>query len=71
MQEPYLELERKLRPLADPLPPLGPATGLCWNLRAEPLAYLGKLKAFSRQNGLGPERVWYERATAVLAVGNP
>jgi archaemetzincin len=40
---------------------------LCWNLRAEPVPYLAELKAFCQAHGLGPERVWYERATAALA----
>src|SRR5262249_34329712 len=40
---------------------------LCWNLRAEPVPYLTKLKAFCRQNGLDPESGWYERALAALA----
>jgi archaemetzincin len=40
---------------------------LCWNLRAEPVPYLTRLKAFCHENGLGPEVVWYERATTMLA----
>jgi len=40
---------------------------MLWNVRAEPVPYLGRLKAFCRQNGLGPEGVWYERALAALA----
>jgi hypothetical protein len=40
---------------------------LCWNLGAEPVAYLTRLKAFCRQNGLDPEGAWYERAIAALA----
>ena len=44
---------------------------LSWNLRAEPVAYLTNLKAFSQAHGLGPEQVWYERAIAALAVEQP
>jgi archaemetzincin len=40
---------------------------LCWNLQVEPVTYLTNLKAFCRQNGLDPERGWYERAIAALA----
>ena len=40
---------------------------LCRNLRVEPAPYLRKLEAFCRQNGLGPEHQWYERAIAALA----
>jgi archaemetzincin len=40
---------------------------LCWNLRAEPVPYLMKLKAFCEQNGLDPQSRWYERAIAPLA----
>ena len=40
---------------------------LCWNLRADPVPYLMKLKAFCQRNGLGPETGWYERALAALA----
>jgi archaemetzincin len=40
---------------------------LLWNLRAEPAPYPAKLKTLCRQNGLGPEVVWYERAVAALA----
>jgi archaemetzincin len=40
---------------------------LCWNLRVDPVAYLTKLNAICRQNGLGPESGWYERALAALA----
>jgi archaemetzincin len=40
---------------------------LCWNLQVEPVPYLTRLKAFCRQNGLGPESGWYERALAALA----
>jgi hypothetical protein len=40
---------------------------LCWNLRVDPVAYLTKLKAFCRQNGLDPESRWYEKAVAALA----
>jgi archaemetzincin len=40
---------------------------LSWNLRAEPVAYLTRLKAFCRHLGLEPESVWYERATAALS----
>jgi archaemetzincin len=43
---------------------------LLWNLRAEPAAYQGKLQAFCRAHGLGPERVWYERAMAALRPDN-
>lgn len=40
---------------------------LCWNLQAEPVPYLTRLKAFCQQNGLDPERGWYEKVTAALA----
>src|SRR5262249_13712235 len=40
---------------------------LRWNLRAEPVPYLAKLKAFCEQNGLDAECGWYERARAALA----
>ncbi len=40
---------------------------LCWNLQVEPVPYLTRLKAFCEQNGLEPERNWYERAIAALA----
>ena len=40
---------------------------LCWNLQVEPVPYLTKLKAFCQQNGLDPERGWYEKVTAALA----
>jgi archaemetzincin len=40
---------------------------LLWNVRAEPVPYLMKLKTFCQQNGLGPEGVWYDRALAALA----
>jgi archaemetzincin len=39
---------------------------LCWNLAVEPIAYLDRLKSFCRENGLDPERAWYERAMAAL-----
>ena len=39
---------------------------LCWNLQVEPVTYLMKMKAFCEQNGLDPERVWYEKAIAAL-----
>jgi hypothetical protein len=39
---------------------------LCWNLRAEPVPYLMKLKAFCEQHGLDAESRWYERAIAAL-----
>jgi archaemetzincin len=40
---------------------------LCWNLRAESVPYLTKMKAFCEQNSLDPERDWYEKALAALA----
>src|SRR5262245_27685406 len=40
---------------------------LCWNLQAESVPYLTKLKAFYQQNNLDLEGRWYERATAALA----
>ena len=40
---------------------------LCWNLRAEPVAYLTTLKAFCEQNALDTECRWYERSIAALA----
>jgi len=40
---------------------------LCWNLRVEPMLYLTKLKTFCQQNGLDPERDWYERVMAARA----
>ena len=40
---------------------------LCWNLQAEPIPYLAKLKAFCRTQGLDAEAHWYEQAVAVLA----
>jgi archaemetzincin len=40
---------------------------LCWNLRAEPVAYLTKLKTFCRQNGFDAESGWYEKAAEALA----
>ena len=39
---------------------------LCWNLQAEPVAYLGKLKDFCQRHDLGPEKVWYERTLTTL-----
>jgi archaemetzincin len=39
---------------------------LCWNLQAEPVAYLGKLEAFCRRYRFGAEAVWYEHAMAAL-----
>jgi archaemetzincin len=56
--------ERDARPL-HPCPVC--LRNLCWNLRAEPVPYLTKLKAFCRQNGLDPESRWYEGALAALA----
>jgi archaemetzincin len=41
---------------------------LCWNLRVEPVLYLTTMKVFCEQNGLDPERVWYEKAIAALAI---
>jgi archaemetzincin len=41
---------------------------LCWNLRAEPVPYLTKLKAFCEQNGLDAESRLYEREVAALAI---
>jgi hypothetical protein len=43
----------------------------CWNLQAEPVPYLAKLKELCQAHGLGPERVWYERAIAALASRQP
>jgi archaemetzincin len=40
---------------------------LCWNLRVEPVPYLRKLESLGRQNGLGPEHQWYEKAITALA----
>lgn len=40
---------------------------LCWNLQVEPVPYLTRLKAFCQQNGLDPERGWYEKVMAALA----
>jgi archaemetzincin len=40
---------------------------LLWNLRAEPVPYLTKLKTFCEQSGLRPEVVWYDRAITALA----
>ena len=40
---------------------------LCWNLQAEPIPYLTKLKAFCRTQGLDAEAHWYEQAVAALA----
>jgi archaemetzincin len=40
---------------------------LCWNLRVEPVPYLMRMNTFCQQNGLDPESIWYERATAAMA----
>jgi archaemetzincin len=40
---------------------------LLWNLRAEPVPYLTKLKNFCEQYGFRPEIVWYDRAITALA----
>jgi archaemetzincin len=40
---------------------------LGWNVRVEPVPSLSTLNAFCHDNGLGPERAWYERAMAALA----
>ena len=38
---------------------------LLWNLQAEPVPYLRRLEAFSREQGL-PEPDWYARAVEAL-----
>jgi len=40
---------------------------LLWNVRAEPVPYLTKLKNFCQAHGLGPEGVWYDRAPVAMA----
>src|SRR5262245_12758951 len=40
---------------------------LCWNLQAEPVSYLSKLKAFCQQHGRNAESNWYERVIEALA----
>ncbi len=40
---------------------------LCWNLRAEPVSYLGRLGAYCRRHEFDAEVGWYERAMAALA----
>jgi archaemetzincin len=40
---------------------------LSWNLQVGPVAYLTEMKDYCKQNGLGPEAVWYEKAIAGLA----
>jgi archaemetzincin len=40
---------------------------LMWNLRADPVPYLTKLKTFCEQNAFRPEVVWYDRAITALA----
>jgi archaemetzincin len=42
---------------------------LCWNLQAEPIPYLTKLRAFCQTHGLDAEARWYEAAIAALAGG--
>jgi archaemetzincin len=39
---------------------------LCWNLRVEPVSYLGRLETFCRRHGFDGEVGWYERAGKAL-----
>jgi archaemetzincin len=39
---------------------------LCWNLRVEPVSYLGRLNAFCQEKDLGPESAWYNQAVKAL-----
>jgi archaemetzincin len=40
---------------------------LCWNLRVEPVPYLGRLEAFCRRYEFDAETGWYERAITAMA----
>jgi hypothetical protein len=57
MSESYLELERNLRPLADPLPPPRPGdwAGVTWQERSSP-APGTVLNSTSK-----PEKCWYHQ----------